>query len=161
MRVRLRSGRNPVRNHAAARLLERGHACGSSRLNALTEAIIGSAIEIHRTLGPGLLESAYHPCLAYELSTRRLTFEIGKTLPLAYKEVRLDCGYRLDFVVESLVVIELKSVTALAPVHTAQLLTYLKLTGCPAGLLINFNVPVLKQGIRRVLAGPRESGIDQ
>lgn len=125
---------------------------GSAETNAITSAIIGAAIEIHRALGPGLLESAYHPCLAYELTARSITFEAGKPLPLTYKEVRLDCGYRLDFIVESLVVIELKSVAALAPVHTAQLLTYLKLTGCPAGLLINFNVPVLKQGIRRVLA---------
>ncbi len=121
------------------------------RINQVTSAIIGAAIEVHRTLGPGLLESVYHACLAHELVALRLPFEAQKGLPLVYKGVRLDCGFRLDFVVEDLVVVEVKCVEAVQAVHHAQLLTYLKLTGHPAGLIINFNVPVLKNGIKRVL----------
>jgi len=118
----------------------------------LTEQIIGAAIEVHRSLGPGLLESAYQACLAHELSLRKLSFEREKPLPIEYKGVQLDCGYRLDFLVEGKVVVELKAVESVLPVHEAQLITYLKLTGCRVGLLINFNVPVLKDGItRRVL----------
>jgi len=117
-----------------------------------TEKIIGAAIEVHRVLGPGLLESVYQPCMAHEFSLRNMLF--GQQIPLAveYKGVRLDCGYRIDFVVENKVILELKAVEMILPVHEAQLLTYLKLTGCRVGLLINFNVPVLRQGIvRRVL----------
>jgi GxxExxY protein len=118
----------------------------------LTEQIIGAAIEVHRSLGPGLLESAYQACLAHELGLRKLSFECERSLPVKYKGVQLDCGYRLDFLVEDKVVVELKAVESVLPVHEAQLLTYLKLTGCRVGLLINFNVPVLKDGItRRVL----------
>jgi GxxExxY protein len=118
----------------------------------LTGKIIGAAIEVHRGLGPGLLESAYQACLAREFSLRGLTFEKEKPLPVEYKGTRLDCGYRLDFVVDGKVVVELKVVEAIHPLHEAQLLTYLRLTGCRVGLLINFNVPVLKDGIvRRVL----------
>ncbi len=118
----------------------------------LTGQIIGAAIEVHRELGPGLLESAYQTCLAQELKLRNLKFEKEKPLPVSYKGCQLDCGYRLDFLVEGKVVVELKAVEAIQPVHEAQLLTYLKLTGCRVGLLINFNVPVLKKGIiRRVL----------
>ena len=117
-----------------------------------TEKIIGAAIEVHRVLGPGLLESVYQPCMAHEFSLRNMLF--GQQIPLAveYKGVRLDCGYRIDFVVENKVILELKAVEMILPVHEAQLLTYLKLTGCRVGLLINFNVPVLRHGIvRRVL----------
>ena len=118
----------------------------------LTGQIIGAAIEVHRALGPGLLESAYQACLARELSLRDVSFEREKPLPVEYKGLQLDCGYRLDFLVEDRVVLELKAVGRLLPVHEAQLLTYLKLTGCRVGLLINFNVAVLKEGIvRRVL----------
>ena len=117
--------------------------------NELTHAIIGAAIEVHRVLGPGLLESAYEECLARELSLRGLQFERQKPVPVVYKEVKLDCGYRLDFLVEGKVVIELKAVEALAPIHDAIVLTYLRLSGCRLGLLINFHVPVLKDGVRR------------
>jgi len=115
----------------------------------LTEQIIGAAIEVHRALGPGLLESAYQSCLAQELALRELPFEKEKPLRVSYKGTRLDCGYRLDFVVAQKVVLEIKAVETIHPVHEAQLLTYLKLTGCRVGLLINFNVPVLVHGIRR------------
>ncbi|MCG3206561.1 MAG: hypothetical protein FOGNACKC_00160 [Anaerolineae bacterium] len=120
--------------------------------NDLTGQIIGAVIEVHRELGPGLLESAYQACLERELSLCKLNFEREKSLPVNYKGIRLDCGYRLDFIVENKVVVELKAVEAIQPVHEAQLITYLKLTGCRVGLLINFNVPILKKGIiRRVL----------
>ena len=116
---------------------------------ALTERIIGAAVEVHRALCPGLLESAYQACLARELLLCGLPFEQEKPLHVEYKGVRLDCGYRLDFIVAGKVIVELKAVEALHPVHDAQLLTYLKLAGCRVGLLINFNVPLLKDGIRR------------
>lgn len=117
----------------------------------LTGQIIGAAIEVHRVLGPGLLESAYQICLAHELSLRHLPFERERALPVEYKDVRLDCGYRLDFWVAEKVIVELKAVETLLPIHEAQLLTYLKLTGCHIGLLVNFNVPVLKEGIKRMV----------
>jgi len=117
----------------------------------LTSQIIGAAIEVHRALGPGLLESAYQVCLAHEFSQQGIPFEQEKSLPVEYKGVRLDCGYRLDFLVAGKVIVELKAVDELHPVHEAQLLTYLKLTGCRVGLLINFNVPVLKKGIKRMV----------
>jgi GxxExxY protein len=116
---------------------------------ALTERIIGAAIEVHRALGPGLLESTYQACLAREFLLCGLPFEQERPLPVEYKGVHLDCGYRLDFVVAGKVIVELKAVDGLHPVHEAQLLTYLKLAGCRVGLLINFNVPLLKDGIRR------------
>jgi GxxExxY protein len=116
---------------------------------ALTERIIGAAIEVHRAVGPGLLESAYQTCLAYEFSLRGLDFEQQKPLSIEYKGTRLECGYRLDFLVADKVVVELKAVDELHPVHEAQLMTYMKLAGCRIGLLINFNVPLLKDGIRR------------
>ncbi len=115
----------------------------------LTEQIIGAAMEVHRALGPGLLESAYQACLAREFTLRHLPFEKEKPVPVEYKGVNLDCGYRMDFVVADKVVVELKAVEALEPVHEAQLLTYLRLTGYKIGLLLNFNVQVLRQGIRR------------
>jgi GxxExxY protein len=117
----------------------------------LTERIIGAAIEVHRNLGPGLLESTYEECLCYELSQLGFSFQRQLELPVRYKSVDLDCGYRLDLVVEGLVVLELKSVSELLPVHSAQLLTYLRLSGKPVGLLINFNVPVLKNGLKRLV----------
>ena len=118
----------------------------------ITEKIIGAAIEVHRALGPGLLESAYQTCTARELFLRNVRYGEQVPLPVEYKGVRLDCGYRMDFVVENRVVVELKAVEMVLPVHEAQLLTYLKLTGLRVGLLINFNVPVLRHGIvRRVL----------
>jgi GxxExxY protein len=118
----------------------------------ITEAIIGSAIDVHRELGPGLLESAYEECFCHELHLRGLNFQRQVELPVAYKGLKLDCGYRLDVVVENSVVVELKSIEQISPIHQAQLLTYLRLSGKKVGLLINFNVAVLKNGIvRRVL----------
>lgn len=117
--------------------------------NSLTEKIIGAAMEVHRVLGPGLLESAYEACLVYELAQQGLKVEQQKPLPLIYKGVHLDCGYRLDLLVENSVIIEIKTVDALSPIHVAQLISYLKLSGCLVGLLINFNVRLLKDGIRR------------
>ena len=117
----------------------------------LTEQIIGAAIEVHKQLGPGLLESTYQACLCHELELRGISFECQKPLPLEYKGIRLECGYRIDLLVAGLVIVELKSVEALAPIHEAQLLTYLKLTGVKVGLLISFNVVVLKEGIRRLV----------
>ena len=120
-------------------------------LNALTRSIIGAAMEVHRGLGPGLLESAYQQCLACELNLRNLHFDRERALPLSYKGLQLDAGYRLDFVVENAVVVEIKSVEALAPIHSAQVLTYLRIGGWKIGLLINFNVTILKQGLRRLI----------
>jgi GxxExxY protein len=123
------------------------------KLNELSGKVIGSCIEIHRELGPGLLESAYEECLAYELTGAGLRFERQRALPVRYKEVQLDCGYRLDFVIEGVLILELKAVTELHPIHEAQLLTYLKLDKKALGLLINFNVPILKNGVKRVACG--------
>ena len=117
----------------------------------LTAEIIGAAIEVHRELGPGLLESSYEMCLARELELRGISFEFQKPLPLKYKGIKLDCGYRLDLLIAGAVIVEVKSVTDLAPIHEAQLLTYLKLTGVKVGLLINFNVIVLKDGLKRLV----------
>jgi GxxExxY protein len=117
----------------------------------ITEAIIGAAIEVHRQLGPGMLESVYEAILAYELAQRGLEVERQKAVPLVYKELSFDEGYRLDLLVAGQVIVELKCVEALLPIHEAQLLSYLKLTGLKVGLLINFKVPVLKQGIKRLV----------
>lgn len=125
--------------------------------NELTERVIGACIEIHRTLGPGLLESAYEECLCHELSLAGIKFERQKPLPVHYKDVNLDCGYRLDLVVEQKVIVELKAVENLLPIHEAQLLTYLKLSGMTLGLLINFNVAMLKQGIKRIVNNFQDS----
>ena len=119
-------------------------------LNKITDAIIGSAIEVHRALGPGLLESAYEACLVYELLQRGYKAEHQIPLPLVYKEVKLDCGYRLDLLVNDAVIVEVKSVEELAAIHEAQLLSYLKLANCKVGLLINFNVKMVKYGIKRL-----------
>jgi len=118
----------------------------------LTEAIIGAAIEVHKTLGPGLLESAYEDCLKHELELRGYSVRKQMPLPVVYKGLELECGYRMDLVVEETVIIEVKSVDQIHPVHEAQLLTYLRISGKRVGLLINFNVELLKNGIiRRVL----------
>jgi len=117
----------------------------------LTERVIGLAIEVHRHLGPGLLESAYEECLCYELNEKGIGFERQVALPVVYKEVKLDCGYRMDVVVENKVVIELKTVERLMPIHEAQIMTYLKLSNLNIGLLLNFNSAVLKDGIRRIV----------
>lgn len=119
--------------------------------NQITEAIIGSAIKVHKALGPGLLESAYQECLFYELKKAGLKVEKEKSLPLIYEEVRLDCGYRVDLIVEDQIIIELKSVEELTDIHLAQVITYLKLADCKIGLLINFNVTQLTKGLRRVI----------
>ncbi len=120
----------------------------AQRLNALTERIIGAGIEVHRHLGPGLLESAYEECLCHELSLAGLKFQRQVALPVVYKGLKLDCGYLL---VEGCAVVELKAVEALLPVHEAQMLTYLKLSGASVGLLINFHVPALRQGLKRLV----------
>ena len=116
----------------------------------MTEKVIGAAIEVHRALGPGLLESAYEECLCYELTQLGLKHHRQVQLAVVYKGMRLDCGYRMDVLVEDKLVIELKTVEVLLPIHEAQLLTYLKLSGIKTGLLLNFNVPVLKNGIKRL-----------
>ena len=117
----------------------------------LTEKVIGAAIEVHKHVGPGLLESAYHKCLAQEFSLRNISYKMEVQLPVFYKGNYLDCGYRLDFIVEDTVVLELKSVELLLPIHSAQLLTYLKLSKKTIGLLINFNQTTIKAGIKRLV----------
>lgn len=135
----------------------RGKLCGSAMnadattLNKITEQIIGAAIEVHRAVGPGLLESAYEACLVFELRERGFKVEQQRPLPVVYKNVRLDCGYRLDVVVNDSVIVEIKAVEKPTTVHEAQLLSYLRLYGCKIGLLINFHVAVLKNGIRRIV----------
>ena len=119
--------------------------------NELSRIVFDCAIKVHQTLGPGLLESAYEECLFYELKKSGLEIEKQKPLPLVYEEVKLDIGYRLDILVENKLILEIKSVDALNEVHFAQLLTYLKLTNCKLGLLINFNVALIKNGIRRIV----------
>ena len=120
-------------------------------INNLSSTIIGAAIEVHKTLGPGLLESAYEECLCHELSLRGVSFERQKPLPVEYKGTKLDCGYRLDIIVENTIILELKSCEKIEPIHKAQLLTYLKLSGLHLGLLLNFNVPVMRDGIIRIV----------
>ena len=117
----------------------------------LTNKIIGAAIEVHKALGPGLLESAYEKCLMKEFELSNISFKSQIELPLEYKGIRVDAGYRIDLIVERKVIIELKAVESLIPVHEAQLLTYMKLTGIRVGMLMNFNVPVLKDGIKRMV----------
>ena len=126
------------------------------KINEITSTIIAAAIEVHRALGPGLLESVYEECLCRELSLSGIAFERQKSISVEYKGIRLDGGYRIDLLVANSVVVEIKSVESLQPIHDAQLLTYLKLGGWKAGLLLNFNVPVLKQGIRRRVLGLEE-----
>ena len=120
-------------------------------INNLTGQILGAAIEVHKALGPGLLESVYEECLCRELELRNMPFERQKEIPIEYKGCKLDCGYRLDLVVNHQIVLELKAVERIEPIHEAQLITYLRLTGINLGLLLNFNVPVLKDGIKRMI----------
>jgi GxxExxY protein len=122
---------------------------GDVEINRITERIIGAAIEVHRTLGPGLLESTYFACLFHELTQQGLFVERQKELPVVYKGVTLNCGYRIDLLVEHAVIVELKAVQEVAAIHEAQILSYLKLSGCAVGLLINFNVRQLIEGIQR------------
>jgi GxxExxY protein len=126
-------------------------------LNKLSEAVIGASIEVHRETGAGLLESTYEQCLCRELGLRGVQFECQKPLPITYKGMRLDCGYRIDILVEGVLIVEIKAVEKLLPIHEAQLLTYLRLSGCQLGLLINFNVEVLRLGIKRVVNNLDES----
>jgi len=119
-------------------------------INELSGIVIGAAIEVHKGLGPGLLESAYENCLCHELQLRNVIFERQKPLPITYKGINLDCGYRLDIVVQGMLVLEVKACDRIEPIHQAQLLTYLKLSGLGLGLLLNFNVPVMRDGIVRV-----------
>jgi GxxExxY protein len=121
--------------------------------NALTERVIGLAIDVHRQLGPGLLESAYEECLCFELKQYGIVHFRQVPLPVVYKDVRLDCGYRMDIVVEEELVVEIKAVERLMPIHDAQMLTYLRLSGHKIGLLMNFNSVVLKDGLRRLVLG--------
>ena len=118
-------------------------------INELTQTVIGCAIEVHKILGPGLFESSYEQCLAKEFELRNINFEVQKTLPIEYKGVKLNCGYRVDFLVEKKLIIELKSLEKVSEIHKAQLLTYMKLSNIKIGLLINFNVKLLKDGIQR------------
>jgi len=118
--------------------------------NELSNIVIGAAIEVHQSLGPGSLETAYHQCLARELFLRDIAFEIEKPIPLKYKGISLDCGYRLDFLIDGKLILELKAVEKMLPIHEAQMLTYLKLTGCKLGLILNFNVALLRDGIKRL-----------
>lgn len=120
-------------------------------LNEITKIIIGAAINVHKELGPGLLESAYEACLIYELVSKNLKIERQKSLPIKYKGIQLDCGYRIDLLVENKIIVEIKAVEKLEHIHEAQLLSYLKLSGLEVGLLINFNVKFLKNGIRRLV----------
>ena len=120
-------------------------------INKLSSDIIGAAIEVHKALGPGLLESAYEECLCYELTLRDFATERQKPLPLSYKGKTLDCGYRMDLVVEKTIIVEVKSCEKFEPIHKAQLLTYLKLSNLNLGLLLNFNVPLMRDGIIRVV----------
>jgi GxxExxY protein len=120
-------------------------------INHLTGEVIGAAIEVHKHLGPGLLESAYEECLCHELSLRKITYERQKPLPINYKQVKLDISYRLDVVVEGKIILELKSCEKIEDIYKAQLLTYLRLSGLKLGLILNFNVPIMKEGIVRVV----------
>ena len=122
--------------------------------NDIGRIVVDAAVAVHRELGPGLLESTYEACLAYELGGQGLAIERQKELPVVYRDVRLDCGYRIDMLVEGKVVLELKAIDQLLPIHEAQLLSYLKLSGCKLGLLINFNVKLLTEGLKRIANGP-------
>ncbi len=121
------------------------------KFDKLSNRIIGCALEVHKNLGPGLLESTYEQCLAYELKKSNLSFKLQHSLPVKYKEIKLDCGYRIDLFVDDKVIVELKSVDNILPIHQAQLLTYMKLSGVGLGLLMNFNVKYMKNGIKRMV----------
>lgn len=138
-------------NHRRDAESAEGHEELNMDINQLSGKIIGAAIEVHKNLGPGLLESAYEECLCYEFKLRKMAYESQKTLPVVYKGIKLDCGYRIDVIAENMIILELKACEKIEPIHKAQLLTYLKLSGLKLGLLINFNVPVLKDGIVRIV----------
>ncbi len=121
------------------------------KFDELSNKVLGCAIEVHRELGPGLLESTYEQCLAYELNRSKIPFLLQVVLPVEYKQTRLDCGYRIDLLVDGRLIVEVKSVEQLLKIHEAQILTYMRLSKVKVGLLINFNVPVLKKGIKRFL----------
>lgn len=121
------------------------------RFDELSNQVIGCALEVHRNLGPGLLESTYEQCLAYELKTVGISFKLQHPLPVEYKNIKLDCGYRIDVLIDDSIIVELKSVDKILPIHQAQLLTYMKLSNISIGLLINFNVKYLKDGIKRMV----------
>ncbi len=121
--------------------------------HALTERVIGLAIDVHRELGPGLLESAYEECLCFELRQNGIAHIRQAPLPVLYKDMRLDCGYRMDILVDNTLIVEIKAVERLMPIHDAQILTYLRLSGCKIGLLMNFNSVMLKDGLRRLVLG--------
>jgi GxxExxY protein len=123
----------------------------NQRLDQISHGIIGAAIEVHQHLRPGLLESAYEACLVFEIKKLGMKVEEQKPLPVVYKEVKLDCGYRLDLVVEDEIIVEIKAIEKLLPIHDAQLLSYLRLTRKKVGLLMNFHVPVLKDGLKRIV----------
>ena len=125
-------------------------------INQLSSKIIGAAIEVHKALGPGLLESAYEKCLCHELKLRGLSFDNQKPLPLVFKGEEIDCGYRLDIVVDNTIILELKACEKIEPIHKAQLLTYLKLSGITLGLILNFNVPIMRRGIVRIVNNLKE-----
>jgi len=120
-------------------------------IDKLSNKVIGLAIEVHRNLGPGLLESVYQQCLAYELSKNNIEFVSEHNIPVKYKEVNIDCGFRADIIVAGNIILEIKEVNKILPIHEAQLMTYLKITGIKLGLIINFNVTLLKQGIKRII----------
>jgi len=121
------------------------------KFDELSNRVIGCALEVHRHLGPGLLESTYEQCLAYEMKVAGMAFKLQHALPVEYKNIKLDCGYRIDMLVDNSIIIELKSVDKILPIHQAQLLTYMKLADISIGLLINFNVKYLKDGIKRMV----------
>jgi GxxExxY protein len=125
------------------------------KFDQLSNKVLGCAIEVHRQLGPGLLESAYEHCLAYELANAKIPFKVQVELPVQYKEIRLDCGYRMDLLVDGRLIVELKSVDQLLKIHEAQILTYMKLANVDIGLLMNFNVEVLTKGIKRFVLNPQ------
>jgi GxxExxY protein len=125
-------------------------------VNQTTEAIIGAAIDVHKHLGPGLLESAYEECLCHELHLRNIPFQRQVPLPVAYKGTKLDCGYRIDLLVKNEVVVELKAIDSILPIHEAQALTYMRLGSWKVGLIINFNVPIVVKGIKRLVLGLKE-----
>jgi len=132
-------------------MTERGASIQAQELNQISQEIIGAAIVVHSELGPGLLESVYEECLAYELMLRNISFERQKPVPVMYKGKQIDCGFRLDLLVSDSIVVELKTVEQILPVRQAQLMTYLKLTGCKLGLILNFNVEKLVKGIKRMV----------
>lgn len=125
-------------------------------VNKTTEVVIGAAIEVHKHLGPGLLESAYEECLCHELSLRNIAFKRQVPLPVVYKGTKLDCGYRIDLLVNDEVIVELKAVESISPIHEAQALTYMRLGNWKVGLILNFNVPILVKGVKRLVLGLKE-----